>query len=188
MDRILRCRSRAAALLLTLAPGWGVAVEAQAPGPAADDGRGQPIRAAIVHDGDTLRLPSGLVLTVRPAPVRIVGIDAPELAQPGPWGMAALDRLTELIAAPDAAVHPLGIDAYGRVLARVTAGREDVAVVLVREGLAYAWTPPGRRPPPGWDAIRAAEAEARAAKRGVWSDPTAERPEQWRRRRRAGAR
>lgn len=86
-----------------------------------------------VIDGDTVVLAGG-------RRVRLLGIDAPERGEPG--ADAATARLRDLVQGRrvrlDYAPPLLGRteDMYGRLLARISVGRADVAAVLLDEGHA----------------------------------------------------
>lgn len=109
-----------------------------APAAAADRGP-MPCRVSRVIDGDTvvcdLSLGYGVWLMARP--VRLSGIDAPEL--PTPEGKAAREALEGLLAAspsllfvPDPRERK---DKYGRFLGRLL-GAEDIAAAMLRLGHA----------------------------------------------------
>ncbi|MDQ0503861.1 thermonuclease family protein [Xanthobacter agilis] len=122
---------------------------------------------ATVIDGDTLRLDGQRI--------RLTGMDAPELAQTcmrdgqsWPCGATARFALVELVQRGDVFCAGSGADAYGRMLARCTVDGVDIAEELVRQGLALA---DGR--------YGTAEAEARAARRGLWAGRF-ERPRDYR--------
>lgn len=93
------------------------------------------LAALIVVDGDTIKSPYGLTY-------RILGYDTPETFRAKcdaerELGFAAKARLEELLAGGQVRVLESGkMDRYGRSLARVTIDGEDLAVVMVREGLA----------------------------------------------------
>jgi micrococcal nuclease len=122
-----------------------------------------------VVDGDTVWLADG-------RHVRLLGINAPELAHGGrpeePLARTAQERLAALIAGRPVTLRPgrETHDHYGRLLARLElADGRDAGVELVRAGLAVAIAVPPNLA--GLDARRKAEAEARHAGRGVWSHP-----------------
>lgn len=100
----------------------------------------------------SLRVIDGDTIAVRGAPVRIIGLDAPELHGRCPRETAlarrARDRLAQLLSG-GATITRRGRDRYGRGLAVVQdAQGRDVAQVLISEGLARAYDGRGRRE--GW--------------------------------------
>jgi endonuclease YncB( thermonuclease family) len=129
-------------------------------------------RAWIV-DGDTVRIGG--------VSIRLEGIDAPEWDQsctdPGgkAWlcGQVATRRLREHTRWQSLACAPRAHDRYGRVVATCTMpDGSDINAWLVREGLAIA---------SGYSGIyRDEEAEAKAARRGIWTG-TFMVPAEWRR-------
>lgn len=127
----------------------------------------ETVRAAAVVDGDTLRLEDGRVL-------RLSGIDAPrppagaDPARRWPLAEGAAALLGDLTAGqPLSLAVEVAEDRYGRVLAQVT--REDglwIQGEMLRRGLARVQTRAdahARTPE-----MLAVEAEARAARRGLW--------------------
>lgn len=90
-------------------------------------GRGLPTSQPIVAiDGDTLRVGADRV--------RLRGINAPELTEPG--GDAARLRLEELLKEGSVRIVPHGQDVYGRTIADVFVDERNVAEVLKQEGYA----------------------------------------------------
>jgi endonuclease YncB( thermonuclease family) len=125
-------------------------------------------RVVAVHDGDTITVLSGRAETR----VRLVGIDAPERFQP--YGSTARRALADLVAGRDVRVVGRARDRFGRLLGRVYADAVDVNAELVRLGHAWVFRDTN-------DAtLRALEAEAKAAGRGLWRDSRAVAPWQWR--------
>lgn len=119
------------------------------------------------HDGDTLTCVSNSERDT--FVVRFAGIDAPETGQ-AHWKVAR-DKLRE-IAVPGTVAECYKTDQYGRQVCRLKSPHgNDLAETMIREGLA-------------WHAVRFAseqtpkermryanlEAEARSARRGIWSD------------------
>lgn len=128
---------------------------------------GETARVAEVFDGDTVRLADGRQL-------RLIGINTPEFGRDGrpdePLAAPARERLAALVAGRtvrleyEAERH----DRHGRTLAHLRlADGTRVEEPLLREGLAFAIAIP---PNVGQIArLRAAEDEARRARRGLWA-------------------
>lgn len=133
--------------------------------PSGDRARydGRAVRFARVIDGDTAVLADG-------TSVRYIGIDTPE-AHPPQCGAAAATRANrERILGRDVVLEldPAETrDRYGRLLAYLEVDGSLLNVELVRSGLACAF-PYGRTRLHRAE-IAAAERDARAAGRGVWS-------------------
>lgn len=77
-------------------------------------------------DGDTIRYGTERI--------RLQGIDAPELNEPG--GQASKQRLEELLRRGSVQIVPHGVDVYGRTVADVFVNGQSVAEVLAQEGYA----------------------------------------------------
>lgn len=130
---------------------------------------------ATVLSGDTVRLGDKTI--------KLTGIEAPDKAQSCSrsgnrrWkcGEAATDALRDKIRSRSVTCQPEGSDAGGRISARCTAGGEDVAAAMVREG--YAFSSGGL-----FARYGSQESEARQKKAGLWAGE-AERPADWRARR-----
>jgi len=129
-------------------------------------------RVTTVHDGDTVTVLTGGVARR----VRLVGIDAPERGQP--YASASRRALAARVAGRDVTVIERGQDSYGRTLGRVLAGERDANSSQVRDG--YAWVYRRFESDP---ALIALEAEARAARRGLWRSAAPVPPWEWRERR-----
>ena len=136
-----------------------------APAPA----RGFAATVTRVSDGDTL-----WVRPERGGPprkLRLHGIDAPEICQPG--GVAARDALQALALHRPVQVSVLRRDDYQRLLARVTHQGDDLARAMVRQG--HAWSYRYRRDPGPYGAE---EQEARRLRRGLFAvQPGPQAPE-----------
>ncbi|MDB5742797.1 MAG: thermonuclease family protein [Polaromonas sp.] len=88
-----------------------------------------------VVDGDTVRIqrPKGS----KPVSVRIDGIDAPEICQPG--GTAARDALKRRVLGKPVVVQSKARDNYGRLVARIVFDQQDQGGWLVAQGLAWSY-------------------------------------------------
>jgi endonuclease YncB( thermonuclease family) len=127
-------------------------------------------RVVAIADGDTLTVMDGKA-AVR---VRLAGIDAPEHGQP--YGRKARTSLAELAHRKTVEVDERGRDTYGRTLAVVRVDGIELNAEQVRRG--YAWV---YRRYSNDSALIALEAEARAARRGLWQDAAPVPPWNWRR-------
>jgi len=142
---------------------------------------------ARVADGDTLSF------TGRREVCRLTGIDAPETAKKGrhdgqPGGDAAREFLMRMVGTHPVTVLAYGADHYGRLLCWVlTTGALAVNLELVRFGHAEVYVYDAAIPPPFLPALRQAEVEAKAARRGVWAQERYESPAAFRQRMRRGA-
>ena len=136
--------------------------------PAQADVRG---RVVSVHDGDTLTV----LVERRQVKVRLTDIDAPELKQP--FGTRSRQSLAELCFGKEASLDVRGRDRYKRTLATVNCAGTDANAEQVRRGYAWTYTRFARADSP----LIAIENEARSAHRGLWADPAAVAPWDWRR-------
>lgn len=138
-------------------------------------------RAERAVDGDTITFPQGSC--------RLVGIDAPEIthgAKVGqPWAREAMMALEGMLGMGPATVLVFGLDRYGRMLCAVfDAQGYLVNLVLVESGLAETYL---LEKAPFAAGLRQAEERAKRDKRGLWSQPSPERPADYRRRMKMGA-
>jgi len=133
-----------------------------------------------VHDGDTITVRDG----TREEKIRFCGIDAPELQQPG--GEASREHLRSLIASAgnQVIVIPIERDRYGRQVAEVlvsapTRAQPEMEKFLnyeqVVSGNAYLYARYVDHCPNG-TAFAQGEVEARRQQRGVWANPAAIKP------------
>lgn len=129
-------------------------------------------RIVGVHDGDSI---TALAAGNQQLKVRLDGIDAPELKQP--YSQQSKAALSGLVFGKTVTLHINGRDRYKRTLAVVMAGGVNVNRELVRLGLAWRYEAYSKDA-----ALLAAQIEAKAAKRGLWSDPAPVAPWEWRRR------
>jgi endonuclease YncB( thermonuclease family) len=115
-------------------------------------------------DGDT-------VLLVRhgqlePVKLRIDGIDAPEICQPG--GAQARDTMIRLALRKSVEVDDRGQDIYGRQVGRLSVDGVDLGAEMVRSGMAWAYRfRTGKGPYAGL------QRQAQTQKMGVFAAPEA---------------
>ncbi len=126
-------------------------------------------RVERVVDGDTL------VLVGLKEHVRLIGANTPETVKPNwpvePWGSEASAFTKDFLAGGEVRLEFDGPrrDKYGRMLAFVWVGDRMLNEELIRAGLAkaelkYSYSAAMK------DRFRQAEAEAKTARRGIWSE------------------
>jgi|GEM_PF-1135712 micrococcal nuclease len=147
--------------------------------PSDNDGRGtsRPTQPAItdssypfgyvrnVVDGDTLNA----LIGSESQTVRLACIDAPEEAQE-PVGMLASNRLTAFLSpGRQFTYRSVDTDQYGRMVAEIYISGASLNVHLVKEGMAVVYPQYLSGCSESRAALLAAESEARASRRGFWS-------------------
>ena len=125
-----------------------------------------------VSDGDTLTLLVADGASFKQIKVRLGEIDTPESKQP--YGERAKQTLSDLAYNKQARVVVQDTDKYGRTVGRVYVGATDVNAEMIRQGAAWAY----RQYLKDQSLLRL-EAEAKAAKRGLWALPEAQRMPPW---------
>jgi micrococcal nuclease len=125
-----------------------------------------------VSDGDTLWVKADDQR--RPQKLRLRGIDAPELCQA--WGIDARQALSAQVLGERVQVVEGPVDDHGRRLVRLMRGDVDVGAQMVRDG--HAWSYRYRNDPGPYGTE---EAAARSGRRGLFADPAAVNPREFRR-------
>ena len=138
-------------------------------------------------DGDTITV----VNSLQTLKIRFCGIDAPETkhgAEPGqPYGYEARDYLRSLLdkANRKVIVNKIETDRYGRTVAeiftRVNGVDTFINQSMVEAGFAYHYARYSDNCP-NKNAIENAESIAKSKRVGVWSNPSLERPWDYRKR------
>jgi endonuclease YncB( thermonuclease family) len=140
-------------------------------------------QAVAQHGPQPVRLADGDSFSLGNQRYRLYGIDAPELHQectdargrPWPCGTRARSELRRIIGTHPVECRTISTDRYGRNVAVCHAGGRDLAEEMVRAGFAAIIDRRGSQNPYG-----AAQAEARADKRGLWAGRF-DTPGDWRR-------
>jgi micrococcal nuclease len=128
------------------------------------------LRVVSVHDGDTI---TGLDESKTQHKIRLDAIDAPELGQP--FGQASKKALSEKVFGKDVVVVPKTKDKYGRIIGHVMIEGRDVNLELLEEGMAWHYKHYDHNA-----RLSRAEEDARAAKKGLWTDASPVPPWEWR--------
>jgi len=131
--------------------------------------------SAVAWSGKVTHVTDGDTLWVQPASggkpvkVRIAGIDAPEICQSG--GRASRAVLTGRLAGRQIDVRTERKDDYGRIIAALSLDGDDIGGWMVSGGQAWSYRF-GRDGGP----YVPQQLRARAAKRGLFADPSAQEP------------
>lgn len=130
-------------------------------------------------DGDTLHMDTN----TGPESIRLSDIDAPETShgkgRPGqPYSQAARKLLLQLAGSQRLELKCFERDRNGRAVCFVFAGRVNLSMEMLAAGLAW---PAERKRYIRSSATYSLAAEARAGRKGLWSEPGAIPPWDWRR-------
>ena len=123
-----------------------------------------------VADGDTLTAK----IEDKVVKIRLAEIDAPEKLQL--FGPQARASLVKLCLNKPATVRPINTDRYGRTVAHVVCAGTDAATWQVTNGAAWVYV----RYAPKKSPLYALEADAKAAGKGLWQEPSPTPPWVWR--------
>src|SRR5712692_10835795 len=144
-------------------------------------------RVVAIADGDTITILDSANTQHR---IRLAGIDAPETHQT--FGEQSRLSLSGMIFGKDVSVSYQKIDQYGRIVGKIVLDGKDVNLEQVKAGMAWHYKfYEDEQTPEDRELYAKAEAEARAARRGLWQDPNPTEPYQFRKeekRERQGAR
>lgn len=129
-----------------------------------------------VHDGDTVTLLDG---RNKKTPIRLQGIDAPELKQA--FGTKSQENLSRMVLGKQVTIVWTKLDKYRRTVGTIMLDGHDVNIEQVKAGLAWHFKKYEDEQKPD-ERIRyaAAEVEARSAGLGLWKDPNPTPPGDWR--------
>jgi micrococcal nuclease len=128
------------------------------------------LKVTSVHDGDTF---TGINESNEQVKVRLDAVDAPELAQP--YGQASRKALGDKIFGKVVSVITKKHDRYGRTIGHVLVDKRDINLELLEEGAVWHYEQYDHN-----KRLREAEASARSSKQGLWKDPNAIPPWEWR--------
>jgi micrococcal nuclease len=128
-------------------------------------------RVVAIADGDTFTLLSGDQEQVK---IRLYGIDCPERKQD--FGQVAKQRLSDLVFGQKVSIIKKDIDRYGRTVALVYKKDTCINEELLKEGLAWHYVKYDQNP--AWELM---EKQTRREKVGLWVQPHAIPPWEWRR-------
>lgn len=128
-------------------------------------------RVVSIADGDTLTV----LVERQQVKVRLVEIDAPEKGQA--FGNRSKQSLSDMCFVKEAQVQDKGKDRYGRTLGRVFCVGMDANAEQIKRGLAWVYDKYVTD-----HSLYRLQDEARAEKRGLWTEANPMPPWEWRHR------
>jgi endonuclease YncB( thermonuclease family) len=125
-----------------------------------------------VVDGDTIRVLDDSRTSYR---IRFMGIDAPESRQA--FGTASRLSLAAMVAGKSVTVEWEKLDRYGRVVGKVSVNGRDVCLEQIKTGMAWHYKRfEGEQREVDRFLYSKAEQLARSERVGLWQDPSASPP------------
>jgi endonuclease YncB( thermonuclease family) len=130
-----------------------------------------------ITDGDTATILTQENIRDR---IRLAGIDAPEHRQP--YGRASRYALSDLVYGRIVTVEWHKRDRYGRIVGKILIDGKDAGLAQIEAGLAWHYKAyQNEQEPADRESYAQAEEAARTKRLGLWQDPHAMPPWQWRR-------
>ncbi|MBM3116270.1 thermonuclease family protein [Jeongeupia naejangsanensis] len=173
--------ARIGALLVLAVAAWAWWNEGRAAPGALTSGLAIHGTVVGIADGDTLTL---LDADRREYRLRLAFIDAPEKAQP--YGNAAKQALSDRVYRKVVDAEVIDVDRYQRGVVLIRLDGEDINYAQVKDGLAWHYTRyAGKQSRSDFEAYEAALQAARTGRLGLWQQPGAEPPWDFRRNKRA---
>jgi endonuclease YncB( thermonuclease family) len=143
--------------------------------PAAERPGKTPVRRGDLIAGRVVSVQDGDTLTVADARsgegvrVRLATIDAPERGQA--FSNKSRGSLSQMASGRDARVEVVDRDRYGRAVGIVTVDGTDLGLEQIRRGFAWHYEAYARQQTDeGRKSYAAAQAAARSARQGLWTD------------------
>jgi len=144
-------------IIISLFPNYSLAEQFQA-------------KVVGISDGDTIKV----LKNGKQVKIRLAAIDCPEKSQP--YGQAAKRFTSDMVAGKIVKVSEVDTDRYGRIIGFVFTDDVDLNKELLKAGLAWHYKRYSSDP-----VLASIEMQARAAKRGLWSEPNPVAPWEYRR-------
>ena len=143
-----------------------------------------PSLSAATLTGRTIRIIDGdTIVVLGPGnaqyKIRLQGIDAPERGQA--YGAKSKEHMSELVAGRFVAVEYEKRDRDGRIVGKVVVGKEDAGLEQIKVGLAWHYKKyQDEQTETDRQLYSEAETAARIKKYGLWQDPHAVPPWEYR--------
>jgi micrococcal nuclease len=120
-----------------------------------------PYKVIGLSDGDTV----DILVNNMPVRLRLDGIDAPEKGMP--YNKKAKQFLASQIFGKQVTIKNLGLDKYKRTIAKIYLNNKDINLLMLEKGWAWHYKKHNSE-----TSYSQAELRAKAAKIGLWADPS----------------
>ena len=127
-------------------------------------------KTTYVTDGDTFHV----LIDGKKEKIRMFGIDAPESKQE--WGLEAKESLNKLISNKEVLLDIKNKDMYGRLLAVVFIGKQNINLEMIKTGNAWYYEYYDKNNKESKTAME----NAKKNKLGLWSKPNPKNPFEFR--------
>lgn len=144
--------------------------------PILTQSHGQLLLWQVRAESEHLRILDGDTIAIGERKIRLACVDAPESDQPG--GAAATAYLEQLLGGQAPEVSTITTDRYGREIALLNDGAIQLA--QVQAGSVWVYEQYLSSCPTIADQLKLAQTQAQVEQRGVWRDPNAMPPWEWR--------
>jgi micrococcal nuclease len=134
-------------------------------------------RVVAILDAENLTVQTNGNIPFR---IRIGGIDAPEPNQP--FGTEARAELASMVKDREVSIEKGKIDSQGHFVSRVLIDGKDLALEMIKAGVAWHNRDRSEVSGANFDAYSSAELKARTAKIGLWANENPVEPWEWRKR------
>jgi endonuclease YncB( thermonuclease family) len=133
-------------------------------------------RVIAVTDGDTVKV---LDASNTEWKIRLMGIDAPEKKQA--FGTRSKSNLSDLVYDKTVVVEYSKQDRYGRTVGKIIVNGVDANLEQIKAGMSWHYKKYAKEQPiADRETYARAEAQARAGRRGLWSEAEPIPPWEWR--------
>lgn len=133
-------------------------------------------RVVAVTDGDTIKVLDAAHTEWK---IRLMGIDAPEKKQA--FGNKSKANLSDLVFDKTVTVEYSKQDKYGRTVGKILVNGVDANLEQIKAGMAWHYKKYAKEQPiADRETYARAEEQARAARRGLWSEAEPVPPWDWR--------
>lgn len=180
----MKTTTRAASVLISLLLCVLFSAAQQLPTPASQSAVAVTNNVQLVIEGKVINVHDGDTVTVldqnnKKFPIRLQGIDAPELKQT--FGSDSQQSLSRMVLGKQVSILWTKVDKYRRTVGTIMIDGRDINIEQVKAGMAWHFKKyEDEQEPKDRLTYAAAEQQARVTKLGLWQDANPTVPGDWR--------